>query len=138
MLNKKTKSIETTLFDEQESTASLRKQFNEFMQEVDEKIEKLMNSPDSNTSVHKSMSRNMAGDYLIELKSSMKETPIVQQNAVEEVRTEIYEMQETLRGISYDLEEVRRELKSIAKLDAVKTVNEKTEVVDSSKFQQIN
>lgn len=71
---KKNKSLEATLNEEMEANARHRKQFAEFVQETEEKMERIMNN-DASSSIRKSSSR-MDSNYVMELKSSMKEIPL--------------------------------------------------------------
>lgn len=65
--------MEGTLSDEKESSENLKKKFNQFVEEIEQKMEKLMNtSSDPSVSMHKSMSRNMESNYMMSLKSSIK------------------------------------------------------------------
>lgn len=43
---------------------------------MEEKMEKLMNTPDASVSMHRSISRNMGDNYMMSLKSSIKDVPV--------------------------------------------------------------
>lgn len=73
--SKKNKVMQSNIVDNQEKLNSLQKQFNDYVTEMEEKIERVLNTnADVGASIKKSMNRNI-GDYAVELKSSINEIP---------------------------------------------------------------
>ena len=79
------------------------------MEEIEEKMEKMMNTPEASASIHKSMSRNIGDNYMMSLKSSIKDVPVQPSfSGIDEIKNEIADIHDNLRSISYDIEEVKR------------------------------
>lgn len=94
---------------------------NQYMNDVDEKLERLMNS-DASSSVRKSFgqnpSMNFAGDYALDLKNSIKQLscPIPQDSSnskIEEMRSKLEEMEELVKNLKFEILETNTKIESV-------------------------
>lgn len=71
-----------------------------------------VNNNDVGSSIRKSLSRNMGGQYAVELKSSIKEIPVSSAAVVDEIKFQISETQQAIKTIRFDIIQLKEDIRN--------------------------